>query len=364
MTEDDWLKDRPADRMLEFVADRLAPRQWRFLACGLVRKAWDLLPAGPAREVVEWVELHPDDAPKKAAVAAWQARLDPAADAAAEAASAEMREVVRTADPDAEPQAPAGPPDPDETPPSTVLFDAASRHAAHAVAVVATAARSAARAAANVLLAPGEETFGLIQEQVLEALTQKADANRAMNNALKLKQLGDEFADNFNPKTARLDMSKALAKVGQIEEAAADSADRAERAVRKHVARLLHEVVGNPFREVEFDPAWRSADATAAAEAVFADRSFDKLPSLADALLDADCDAEAVLRHCRGTELHAKDDGPQPHYRGCWVVELVLNRWTPLPKASKAAKPKKPRRPAWLDFDFDEPSLRDDDKLA
>jgi hypothetical protein len=44
---------------------------------------------------------------------------------------------------------------------------------------------------------------------------------------------------------------------------------------------------------------------------------FSAMPILADALQDAGCDVEIVLEHCRGGG---------PHYRGCWVVDGVLNR--------------------------------------
>ena len=38
---------------------------------------------------------------------------------------------------------------------------------------------------------------------------------------------------------------------------------------------------------------------------------------LADALLDAGCDNEDIIQHCRST----KD-----HVRGCWVVDLILRK--------------------------------------
>jgi hypothetical protein len=46
-------------------------------------------------------------------------------------------------------------------------------------------------------------------------------------------------------------------------------------------------------------------------------RDFTAMPILADALQDAGCDDADILTHCRG-------DGP--HVRGCWVVDLVLDR--------------------------------------
>jgi hypothetical protein len=46
-------------------------------------------------------------------------------------------------------------------------------------------------------------------------------------------------------------------------------------------------------------------------------RDFSAMPILADALQDAGCTDEAILTHCRG---------PGPHVRGCWCVDLVLNK--------------------------------------
>ena len=73
---------------------------------------------------------------------------------------------------------------------------------------------------------------------------------------------------------------------------------------------MLRDIFGNPFRPVAFAPAWRSPDAVGLAGAIYAERAFDRLPILADALEEAGCDNADVLAHLRG-------DGP--HVRGCWV---------------------------------------------
>ncbi len=39
------------------------------------------------------------------------------------------------------------------------------------------------------------------------------------------------------------------------------------------------------------------------------------MPILADALMDAGCDNDVVLRHCRNGRRHT---------RGCWVIDLLL----------------------------------------
>src|SRR5262249_8541137 len=81
-------------------------------------------------------------------------------------------------------------------------------------------------------------------------------------------------------------------------------------------AALLRDIFGNPFRPVAIDRTIHRPDGTVAlfAEAVYDDRTFDRLPILADALEEAGCTDAAILEHCRG---------PGPHVRGCWVVDLV-----------------------------------------
>jgi hypothetical protein len=76
-------------------------------------------------------------------------------------------------------------------------------------------------------------------------------------------------------------------------------------------------IVGNPFRPVAFAPSWRTETAVALAAGIYAERAFDRLPILADALEEAGCDVADVRTHCRG---------PGPHARGCWVVDGVLGK--------------------------------------
>ncbi|QDU23087.1 hypothetical protein [Urbifossiella limnaea] len=74
---------------------------------------------------------------------------------------------------------------------------------------------------------------------------------------------------------------------------------------------------GNPFRTITFDPVWRTEAVVGLATGVAADRAFDRLPVLADALEDAGCADADVLGHCRG---------PGPHALCCWVVDGVLGK--------------------------------------
>jgi len=83
------------------------------------------------------------------------------------------------------------------------------------------------------------------------------------------------------------------------------------------LAQLIRCIWGNPFRPVVFDPNWRSETAVALATGIYAERAFDRLPILADALEEAGCDQPDMLDHCRGLG---------PHARGCWVVDAVIGK--------------------------------------
>ena len=81
--------------------------------------------------------------------------------------------------------------------------------------------------------------------------------------------------------------------------------------------KLLHDIFGNPFRPVTFDPAWRTENTVGIAAKMYDERDFLGVPILADALQDAGCEDEVILSHCRE---------PGVHVRGCWVVDLVLDK--------------------------------------
>jgi hypothetical protein len=133
----------------------------------------------------------------------------------------------------------------------------------------------------------------------------------------------DGAAATFGVKTRERDYKrrKKAANAEGREEPIWDQYDAVYRTAQAEEARtqtrLLRCVIGNPFRPVAFDPAWRTSTAAALAEQMYASRDFGAMPILADALQEAGCEDAAILSHCRGTG---------PHVRGCWVVDLVLGK--------------------------------------
>lgn len=89
-------------------------------------------------------------------------------------------------------------------------------------------------------------------------------------------------------------------------------------AERADQTSLLRDIVGNPFHSVAIELswlAWRHGTVAKLAKVIYDKRAFDRLPFLAEALVDAGCTNEAILAHCRsGGE----------HVRGCWAVDLLL----------------------------------------
>jgi hypothetical protein len=81
---------------------------------------------------------------------------------------------------------------------------------------------------------------------------------------------------------------------------------------------VVWEVVGNPFRPVNWNSLWRTDTVLSLARQMYKSRDFSAMPILADALQDAGCDNDDVLNHCR--------DPRAIHVRGCWVIDCIFGK--------------------------------------
>ena len=85
-------------------------------------------------------------------------------------------------------------------------------------------------------------------------------------------------------------------------------------------ADLVRDVFGHLFFTGKMDLSWlRWNDGTVGrmASRINEERRFFDLPILHDALLDAGCDDEEILCHCRQINTHI---------RGCWVIDLLIGK--------------------------------------
>lgn len=87
---------------------------------------------------------------------------------------------------------------------------------------------------------------------------------------------------------------------------------------RRAQCALLRDIF--PFREPRVDPAWLQANGGAVAKLareIYERQTFDRLPELAEALMDADCMDDRLLAHCHSGK---------GHVRGCWVIDALLGQ--------------------------------------
>jgi len=325
MTESDWLKAKDPDAMLTLIQPRFSPRRWHYLACAHARRMSEFLPEGSMKQILDWAELHAGTAHSEPESLQFRDSIEPAAQLGADVAAAEQRLIVLAADPDSNP-------DQFETSemrltnPSALIFQAACQaavlsieEARNVVAHVGAALR------ALISIEPGIEMLEMVREEVVEATRIRANSSIYATSALKLKMQGDEFADQNTSRKLNLQFAKAQQLVTDEQELVTtkvgEQHEQKQKADRKALGKFLLELVGNPYKAYRFESNWRTDHVTGVARGILQDRAFDRMAILADALLDADCDEEAVLRHCRGTELHSEG---ALHLRGCWVIDQIL----------------------------------------
>jgi hypothetical protein len=107
------------------------------------------------------------------------------------------------------------------------------------------------------------------------------------------------------------------ADVVRVARATWQAAEVAYTTERKVQAAFLRDIVGDPFRSVPRDPDWQRPEVFVFAEIIYDRQEFERLPELADLLEDMGSAERSLLAHCRAEGQHV---------RGCWVLDLLLDR--------------------------------------
>jgi hypothetical protein len=151
------------------------------------------------------------------------------------------------------------------------------------------------------------------RDALADARVARADPTRVIQEPAVLGVYMGMFA-------AGVACSENAAVVGTAREVvlAWREAERLSKADARRRAYPVFREVAGPKPAVAFSPEWRTSTAVQLARQVYESRDFGAMPILADALQDAGCDSDDVLNHCR--------DANQVHVRGCWVVDLVLDK--------------------------------------
>jgi len=153
-------------------------------------------------------------------------------------------------------------------------------------------------------------------EEKAEELAVIALAERFADGLATSKELAEAARCRFDE-----DATWCVAEANPFEGAQAFTTALSGQCKQSVKAALLRDVFGNPFREVAFDPVWRTPAVASLAAAAYEERltpSLDldpvRLSILADALEEGGC-AEALITHLRSRG---------PHVRGCWALDLIL----------------------------------------
>jgi hypothetical protein len=172
-----------------------------------------------------------------------------------------------------------------------------------------------------------------VQQRRLEEAQERWQQGPPGPPPLNPNALARHNAEAFDPAAATADAEAVEAAdraaelaLGAVSDWSPDSpAAQMEISKQSHV---LCDVVRAPVPTSTTPPPavldWNDRTIPRLAEAIYEERRMPegtldngRLAILADALLDAGCEDEALIRHCRS-------EGP--HVRGCWAVDLVLGK--------------------------------------
>ncbi len=144
-----------------------------------------------------------------------------------------------------------------------------------------------------------------------------------------MERFSDGLADEAERRAARLAAYAASSRYGlarNVFYTTFHDPSKTLWAVKKQME-LIRDLFGNPFRPASINRtllAWNDRTVVRLAQAAYEERILPagtldntRLLILADALEEAGCTDEQILTHLRG--------GGE-HYRGCWVIDLLLGK--------------------------------------
>lgn len=91
-----------------------------------------------------------------------------------------------------------------------------------------------------------------------------------------------------------------------------------KKEIGKAQCRIVRDLLGNPFRQIKIDPIWQSPMVMEIAEAIYLRQSFHEMQNLAQEIEKAGCCDTEIINHVK----------KQQHFRGCWLIDLLLNKET------------------------------------
>jgi hypothetical protein len=149
-----------------------------------------------------------------------------------------------------------------------------------------------------------------------EELAERAEDTRGAREAARAARLCVRAAEYRS-----LGGTGAEVSLQQAIEAAVEAVGGSDQE-HAYQSQLLRDLFGPlPFQPVGVEPSllrWNDGTVVRVARGIYDDRAFGRMPILADALVDAGCENDDILLHCR--------EPGAVHAKGCWVLDLLLSR--------------------------------------
>jgi hypothetical protein len=257
MTEAEWLTSTDFRAMIDFARGQASDRKLRLFSCACVRRVWHLLHDERSRHAVEVSERYADGL-------ATDQELVAAVNAAYESAFRKIDFAFRRA------------------------AEVAVVHAAKAAWIISADTAEYLEhpdPASEWVAKPGSDAWNTGYETVDAANVASLPPDARPRDYIRLPESRPRLADE-----------------------------------KSRLCRLLREIVGNPWQPKLVDPAWREWNrglVVELARMIYDSHAFDRMPILGDALEDAGCTDDTILRHCRE---------PGEHVRGCWMLDAILGQ--------------------------------------
>ena len=307
-----WESSKNGTRMLEAVAEHLSPRKWTLLGCQLIRQfhASSIEPHLPTVELIER---------RLEGQTAASSRSGFLPDDAGEL----QLKIVGHLDPRTEGDNNAWFKEQQAKNPTAILVFHTSGSAQESLRAAELCCENLLDTISEILLLSSEgtmENFELFGNRLREAETSRLDAAHFTRLALRYNARAEELLQQIPAKSLRLVRANAEDYIDSTELKFYGLADRTRRNVtrwyQKLLANSLREQLGNPYRSHTIRDDWRTETVLALARGIMAERAFDRMPILADALEEAGCNDQGVLQHSRSAA---------HHFAGCWVVDRLLH---------------------------------------